>query len=428
MIPFAGYGFNKSHAAAYSVVAYRTGWLKCHYPAEFMAANLTNEITSTDGLPEYIAEARRMGIPVDPPDINRSDSDFDVVDGHIVFGFRGINGMGTAAAEAIVAERKANGEYKSFIDFLERVNGPTINKKAIAGFIKTGAFDSLGQNRPTLLQNLEAAMRYTAAKAESAGLGQMGLFEEAGEKDFEDFKFEEAADWAKMEKLNVEKELIGCYVSGHPLDDWRDVIEKCSTCSSRTIDRCAKTAKAEIDAKAGQKVRGSKMSDTVYTAIGMIKDLKPYTTKKGTEMAWAVMQDFTGEFDVTFFPSTWEKVKDKIQNEQVYALKGKVDPPNERNEHPSFLADELLDITSIKTASIGELHILLENKIESARDLVPIKDILFDTSGSCVVYFHIDTASGEFIVKANAQMKAPSSEEFITRLKDAPLVSDVWTA
>ena len=143
MVPFAGYGFNKSHAAAYSVLAYRTAWLKCHKPAEFMAANLTNEITSTDTLPVYIQEARRMGIPVDPPDVNRSDIVFDVVDGHIVFGLKGIKGVGESAAQNVVDERNANGQYKDFLDFLERVDLKTVNKRALEALIKTGAFDNL---------------------------------------------------------------------------------------------------------------------------------------------------------------------------------------------------------------------------------------------------------------------------------------------
>ena len=171
MVPFAGYGFNKSHAAAYSVLAYRTGWLKAHKPAEFMAANLTNEITSTDGLPFYLEEARKMGVPVDPPDVNRSDVVFDVVNGRIVFGLKGIKGMGDSAAKAIIAEREANGPYKNFMDFLKRIGVKTdedgkvlINKKAIEVLIKTGAFDNTGKedgtnyNRVTLLHNMEAAI------------------------------------------------------------------------------------------------------------------------------------------------------------------------------------------------------------------------------------------------------------------------------
>ena len=154
MVPFAGYGFNKSHAAAYSVVAYRTAWLKANCPAEFMAANLTNEITSTDKLPEYIEEARRMGIPVDPPDINRSDAIFDVVDGHIVFGLKGIKGVGDAAARAVVEEREENGSYQDFIDFVDRISRKTednkrlVNTRAIEVLVHVGAFDKLGRKAP----------------------------------------------------------------------------------------------------------------------------------------------------------------------------------------------------------------------------------------------------------------------------------------
>ena len=131
LIPFAGYGFNKSHAAAYSVVAYRTAYLKANFPAEFIAANLTNEIASTDKLPEYIAEGRKMGIPIDPPDVNRSEPYFSVVDGHIVYGLLGIKGLGEQAAEMIAAEREKNGPYADFMDFLERVDLRTVNKRAL---------------------------------------------------------------------------------------------------------------------------------------------------------------------------------------------------------------------------------------------------------------------------------------------------------
>ena len=167
MVPFAGYGFNKSHAAAYSVVAYRTGYLKANFPAEFIAANLTNEITSAEKLPQYINEGRSMGLTITPPDVNNSDKYFDVVDGKVVFGLMGIKGMGDAAAEAIVNERKKNGPFKSFIDFLDRVNTSEVNKKAIEVLIKTGAFDNLGINRATLIANMEDAITYAEAKKES---------------------------------------------------------------------------------------------------------------------------------------------------------------------------------------------------------------------------------------------------------------------
>jgi DNA polymerase-3 subunit alpha len=215
MEPFAGYGFNKSHAAAYSVLAYRTGWLKANRPAEYMAANLTNEITSTDKLPVYIEEARRLGIPIDAPDVNRSDAKFDVVDGHIVFGFEGIKGMGESAASAIVKEREENGPYKSFMDFLERVvkckeevNGlkkQLVNKKAIEVLIKTGGFDAFGINRPTLLENLPDAYQYATDKAEEALGGQLGLFDDFADELPESFTLRPLPDISNLEKLEMEK-------------------------------------------------------------------------------------------------------------------------------------------------------------------------------------------------------------------------------
>ncbi|MBQ9238623.1 MAG: DNA polymerase III subunit alpha, partial [Treponema sp.] len=235
MIPFAGYGFNKSHAAAYAVLGYRTGWLKCHYPAEFMAANLTNEISSVDKIPAYIEEARRMGIPVDPPDINRSNITFDVVDGHIVFALCGIKGMGEKAAENIVTERQEHGVYQSFIDFLERVDLHTVNKRALEVLIKTGAFDSFGINRPTLFHNLENAVSYVENKQIDLNNGQEDLFGGTDEKTYADFQFIAIDDAPHRQKLNEERDCIGCYVSGHPLDDYRKAINAAVTLTSRTI-------------------------------------------------------------------------------------------------------------------------------------------------------------------------------------------------
>ena len=145
-------------------------------------------------------------------------------------------------------------------------------------------------------------------------------------------------------------------------------------------------------------------------------------------MAWASLYDFNDKIEITFFPSVWEKCKSLIVNDGVYALKGKVDPPNERNEHPSFLVEEVLDINNLKETSVREIHIQLENKIETARDVEPIKNILFDSTGAASIYFHIDTDAGSYIVQANQQMKAPASDEFLNKLRDLPLVSEVWTA
>lgn len=424
MVPFAGYGFNKSHAAAYSVLAYRTAWLKCHKPAEFMAANLTNEITSTDTLPVYIQEARRMGIPVDAPDVNRSAIVFDVVDGHIVFGLKGIKGMGDAASQNVVEEREKNGPYKSFMDFLERVDLKTVNKRALEVLIKTGAFDHLGQNRPTLLQNMERAVSYVEQMKRSKEEGA-SLFEMAGEKEFSDFVFEEVEDLPKMEKLNQEMECIGIYVSGHPLDDYRTLIEKCATLTSQNIEREGKNALALASSIPESERWKRRDSGKSYVAVGMITELKPFRTKKGDDMAFGKLQDMAGFIDVTFFPKTWAVMRTQVAVEKIVALKGKVDGSRET---PSFLVDELLDLNSLKEKSIQQVHVQLEGQIQDAVKMQELRDFLLSRQGSCSLYFHIDTSQGPYIVKANSQALVPSDKEFLSELEAQSSVKEVWTA
>ena len=432
MIPFAGYGFNKSHAAAYSVLAYRTGWLKAHKPAEFMAANLTNEINSTDGLPFYISESRRIGIPVDPPDINRSDKTFDVVDGRIVFGLKGIKGMGDAAATVIIDERNANGPYESFINFVERagikvVDGKrAVNNKAIEVLIKTGAFDKFGINRPTLLQNMEHAIDYATEKHLGAESGQVSLFEESGEKEFVDFTFEEVEDLPTMEKLNLEKECIGIYVSGHPLDDYRKIIEQSATLTSENIERETRIAKSQKEQSGSQNQNPWQMrnSGKTYTVIGMIQELKLIRTKKGDEMSFATLQDFNGTIDLTFFPKTWGTIRQQVHTDAVYAFKGKLDASN---EEPSVLVDSLEDISSLQINSIHEVHIQLDENLKDEFEIQELKNFLFGTSGNCLVYFHIETAEGLFTIKANSQLTSPCNKEFLDALADIPFVKEVWT-
>lgn len=439
MIPFAGYGFNKSHAAAYTVLAYRTGYLKCHYPAEFMAANLTNELTSTDGVPQYLSECKRMGLKVLPPDINKSYSEFDVDNGDVIFAFRGMKGMGKEAADAIVREREEHGLYKSFMDFLERCLPLTIkdeegrekrplNSKAIEVCIKTGAFDKLGQNRTTLANNMERAIRYVNDKMNGTDNGQGDLFGDTDEKVYADFVFEELPDLPQMEKLNIEKEIIGSYVSGHPLDEYGKVISTCVTLSSKNVDRAAKEDKAfkESLAASGANSWANRNSGKMYTVLGFLQNLRQIHTKTGKDMAFAKLQDYDGEIDLTFFSKTWESLSSKLQSGNVYAFKGRVDGTREQ---PSFIVDSLEDVASLKTKSISEIHIELEKNITSPElEFSKIREILFAQTGSCSVYFHLDTVQGSYIVQANPQLTVSSSDETIKVLKEMNIIKDVWTA
>ncbi|OJF77027.1 MAG: DNA polymerase III subunit alpha [Treponema sp. CETP13] len=403
MIPFAGYGFNKSHAAAYSVVAYRTAWLKANYPAEFIAANLTNEINSTDKLPVYIEEGRRMGIEIDPPDVNRSDKVFDVVDGNIVYGLLGIKGLGEAAAEEIIKQRKKDGKYTDFMNFLERVDLHTVNKRALEVLIRTGAFDKLGVNRPTLLTNYERAVEYADSKKAATAFGQVSLFADTDVQEFSDFVWNEVEDWPQLEKLRLEKELIGFYISGHPLDQYKKALEVSATVNSTTIDRAR--------------------PEKQYIAIGMIKSIREINTKKGKLMAFAVLEDFNGTIDLTFFPKTWETLRGTFKEDDILAISGKVD---QSRDSPSILVDELKNQDELEEKSVKEIHIQLDPNITDKKELYDLEDFLIGFRGSCTVFFHILTKEGEYTIQASQQNNVQNSEEFLQKLSEQLFVENVW--
>lgn len=403
LIPFAGYGFNKSHAAAYSVVAYQTAWLKANFPAEFIAANLTNEIASTDKLPEYIAEGRKMGLPIDPPDVNRSDAYFSVVEGHIVYGLLGIKGLGEQAAAMIVDEREKNGPYASFMDFLDRVDLRTVNKKAVEVLIQTGSFDRLGQFRSSLLTNLERVIEYAAHKKEATRFGQVSLFEDTGVEEFTDFVFVEIEDWPQKEKLRIEKELIGFYISGHPLDAYRMAFDRAATFDIRFPDRAQK--------------------DKSYTLVGMIKTVRPCQTKAGKWMGFGSFEDFNGTIDLTFFPKTWEKCRETLIPDTVWGLVGKIDTSRDT---ASFLVDSWINPEELQAKSIREVHIKLDPSIHEENQLHPLRDFLFESSGNCAVYLHLDTLHKPYIIKVANQIQVSSSDGFMEQVLEIPGVVQAW--
>ncbi|MCL2720184.1 MAG: DNA polymerase III subunit alpha [Treponema sp.] len=322
LVPFAGYGFNKSHAAAYSVIAYHTAYLKANFPAEFMAANLTNDIHSADKdrLSNCIDEARRMGIPVDPPDVNRSDRLFTVVDGRIVYGLLGIKGLGEVSAQEIVRGRQEE-PYKSFTDFLDKVDIKTAGKKVIELLVQTGAFDQFNVTRETLEGNLERAVEYALRKKEDQQFGQTSLFDDSNETQMPDYKFEEFAPISRTDRLNLEKQLIGFYFSGHPMDEYKQIWQDVVNVNLSQIENL----------KPGNCV-----------LVGIIKNIKSVTTAKGTKMAFAVLADYNGEIEVTFFSGPWERMMNLIKPDTVSILKGKIDYQKDKDKY-SFIAENIVN-------------------------------------------------------------------------------------
>jgi DNA polymerase III subunit alpha len=409
LIPFAGYGFNKSHAAAYSVVAYRTAYLKANYPAEFMAANLTNEINDTDKLTSYIGEARSMGIEVLPPDINRSESHFGVVENRIVYGLLGIKGVGAGLADAIVAERARKGPFASFIDFVERLGGQAMNKKALECLVSAGCFDSLGNTRRELAQDLERAVEYAQAKEAAGRYGQASLFDGSGEEEYPPFAVNRAEEYPRADILRIEKELLGFYFSGHPMDEWRKIWERCS------------------DADLAHPERSS--PDKTYTVIAMLKEFREIFTKAGKKMAFGALEDPAGSIEIVVFADALEKWRDKLVVDSVLCLKGKIDLTR---GNPSLKVEEFVDPGTLREKSYKEVHLRLGQAPSAEEELYPLRDALFDEPGSCSVYFHLGREPGagpsrrEAVVKANVQITCSASEEALERLRAVPPVIEAW--
>ena len=334
LVPFAEYGFNKTHAAAYSVIAYHTAYLKANFPAEFMAANLTNEIHSAnkDKLSECIDEARKMGIVIDPPDINRSDKLFTIVEGRIIYGLLGIKGLGTASADEIVRCR-SGGPYLDFMDFLARVDVKLIGKATIEKLIQTGAYDQLNINREKLLGNLERAIEYTQNQKEEKKFGQSSLFGDTGEKEFADFVFEEFPEISRLEKLKIEKQLIGFYFSGHPMDEYRDLWEK--------------TVKVDLGNLSADALKpGSQI------LVGIVKAVRSVTSKSG-KMAYITIADYNGEIDMIFFSRVWEMYQGRLQEDQIAIVRGKIDYQKDKDKY-SFIAESIIDSREVEVVITEE--------------------------------------------------------------------------
>ncbi len=323
---FAAYGFNKAHSASYGKVAYQTAYMKANFPTPYMTALLTAESGDTEKISEIISECKRMNIPVLPTDINESFGDFSIVKNNkkneekIRFGLYTIKNLGTDISNAIIEERKQNGKFKTLSDFLERITHKNLNKKSFEALVKCGAMDRFGE-RGAMLANTEEALAYNKECKGDNG-DQVSLFGEIKEKEsLIGFRLKDGEPATDTEKLSWEKELLGLYISGHPLDKFKDRFEKRNT--------NIKKMKAQ-------------MKEGMSTVIaGIIEESKEVTTKKGDRMAFLKIADFTDNIEVVVFPKLFLEVKELAVNDKCIALKGKI---SERNGTTSIIAEGIKEL------------------------------------------------------------------------------------
>jgi len=404
LLPFAGYGFNKSHAAAYSVLAYQTAYLKANYPAEFMSANLTNEINDTDKLSEYIAEARNMGLEILPPDINFSEKNFTAKDKKIIYGLIGIKNVGSAAVEEILRERKENGLYKSFTDFIDRNDLHVINKKVLETIIKSGLFNNIEKHgRATLFNNLERLVETASREQENRKYGQTSLFDSSDKTEFPEIELEEVPEWPEKELLAFEKENLGFYFSGHPLKEYKNIYDRCVTLKTNNLERSA--------------------SDRKYIVLGTVKTIKQFPTKKMEQMASITIETYDGEISVVMFPSVWNNFRYLVLEEKALGFTVKVD---KNSFEPKLICEKVSVPEELEEASFKEMHFAFSDKI-TQEDLDTFKSFLLENNGSCQVFFHIDEKPNkEIIIKAAPQVMTISDDVFIKEVEQYPFVKSVW--
>ena len=324
MAEFAKYAFNKSHAACYAVVAYRTAYLKAYYPAEFMAATLNSFLGNLDKIPQYIDECKSLGITILKPEINKSNSKFTVEDGKIRFGLGSIKNVGITPVETIVKERKENGEYKSFVDFCERISDEGVNKKCIESLIKAGAFDEFEQTRSTLLASFEGIIDSIQSEKKKGLAGQVSMFDLGTESQKEElnemkYTFEEHEELPTKELLSLEKEMLGIYISGHPLEKLRNQIEMQTNINTIELKKLGEQMTTNLDEDnlqiQNEKPKYHDGQNVKYA--GIITSIKKKYTKNNKIMAFVTIEDLYGTAEVIVFENAYLKAGKNLVEENI---------------------------------------------------------------------------------------------------------------
>jgi DNA polymerase-3 subunit alpha len=399
MAQFAGYGFNKSHSAAYALLAYHTAYLKTHYPVEFMAALLTSVTGSTDDVVKYINECREMGIAVEAPDINVSDANFTPHGESIRFGLAAVKNVGGNAIESIVAARKKLGQFKSIFEFCENVDLRLLNKRVVESLVKSGAMDSFGR-RAQLMAVLDKAMEQAQKAQRDAESGQHGLFgvfqdEPATPND----KLPNIPDWDEHTRLSAEKEILGFFISGHPLQKYKDKLQDLQALSVEEISGMTR----------------STGKDETITTAGIISNVRVLKSKKGDFYAQAMLEDMSGTIDLIVFPEAYKRIGEKVKLEVPVLVKAGV--RIEEGANPKITAAEIMPLEDAKVplARSIRIRIPLENSVETTVD--DLHTLFIERKGEARVLFDVER-QGDFMVVMEADgYNVVPDRNFIARVE-----------
>ena len=384
---FAEYGFPKAHSAAYALLAYHTAYLKTRYPVEFMAALLTSVTGSTDDVVKYINECREMGIPVEPPDINVSDANFTPHGRAIRFGLAAVKNVGHNAIESIVAARKDLGRFSSIYEFCEKVDLRLLNKRVLESLIKSGAMDSLGR-RAQLMAVLDRAVEHAEKLQRDAESGQHGLFGVFQQEETrpEEAKLPEVPDWDEHTRLSNEKEILGFFITGHPLERYRDKLEDLRALSITEL--------AAMKSSTGK--------DENLTTAGIIVNLRVLKSKKGDFYAQATLEDLSGSMDMLVFPEAYRKVQEKLKalTDVPVLVRGGV--RIEEGANPKLTVNDVLSLEEVRVPLPKSLRIRVPLEKASETTVDELHLLFSQRKGEAKVLFDVER-EGDFMVVMEAE-------------------------
>jgi DNA polymerase-3 subunit alpha len=404
MEKFAGYGFNKSHAAAYGLVAYQTAYFKANYPVEFMAALLTSEMGDTDKIVKYIEECRAMGIQVVPPDVNVSAVQFSVAGDTVRFGLAAIKNVGEAAMQSILKSRSGEGMFQTLVDFCARVDLRLVNRRVVESLIKAGAFDSLGLTRAHLLATTDTALESGQRQQRDRAEGQGSFFEmiPAAAPARASAPAETTPEWETDQRLAFEKEVLGFYISGHPLARYRGVVEPLGVTTSADL---------------GAKGHGSRV-----LLFGHATGLKETSTKGGNRMAFFTLEDMDGTVEVTVFPEPFKSAAACLRSGEAVLVRGRVDDGDKGRvvlaEDVRLLEQALADYGARPKHGGGvsepnACRIRVAPGEDPSAALAAVKQLCGEHPGRVPVFLHLLVGAQEVVVRTRG-LSVDGSQELVT--------------
>ncbi len=400
MREFGEYGFNKSHSAAYAVISYQTAYLKANYPIEYMAALLSSQPDKQEDVIRYINDCRTMGIQVLPPDINTSEYDFTVQESSIRFGLGAIKGAGSKVIDAIIQSRNKCGSFRNLKEFLENIDSAVLNKGVLEALIKAGALDSIFPNRAALFNSIDFITEIAKNLQLDKASGQGSLFDmdETSSSGNGIIDLPPAEDWADKDKLNCEKEVLGIFISGHPLEKYKDEIDALPCTSISDLGEESAGGEAAI--------------------VGLITNLKVKTSKNGKLFGTANIEDTGGIIEALFFPNVYEAYGELIESDEPLMIKGKVE--YEDDIAIKIIAREVKTLKDVKRDSVSGIHINFNGTSPDEKILKILKAIIVKyqgANGKCPVFFHLKSGNGNpRVIKAHHAFNTMPSDRLKAEL------------